>query len=263
MDAPATCEAGSRHKECTVCGAILHTETLPPVSGHTESEWIVDAQATATQTGRRHKECTVCGVSLKTETLPMIAKVVIESVEAKAGRTVRVTMDIQNNPGIIGAILTLEFDSALKLVDVQTGSAWTSLSFTRPSALTSPCNLVWDGVLDADHSNGTLVVLTFELPANVSTNTVYSIRATYSSDNVIDANLESLELEIEDGSITVVNPVGDINDDGSVDVADVVTLRRYLAGGYNVEIDETAADMNNDGSITIADVVLLRRLLVG
>ena len=195
--------------------------------------------------------------------MPILAKLVVENVEAEAGKTVRVTIDIQNNPGIIGALLTIEYDPALTLIGAEAGSAWNSLNFTLPQSFTNPCNFVWDGVSGADHSNGSIIVLTFEIPSDVDAGTVYNISASYTYGNMINENLEAVDLAIENGSITVVNTVGDVNDDGVVDIADVIVLRRYLAGGYEVIIDEFAADMDNDGYITVADVVLLRRLLVG
>ena len=56
---------------------------------------------------------------------------------------------------------------------------------------------------------------------------------------------------------------GDLNGDGSVNLKDVVIMRRYIAGGWNVTIDETAADMNGDGEVNLKDVVLLRRQIAG
>lgn len=263
VDIPASCVYGSQHKECTVCGKILESEVILPVEDHISSEWIVDVAPTATQTGSRHKECTVCGAVLETEVMPILAKLVIENVEAEAGKTVRVTIDIQNNPGIIGALLTIEYDPALTLIGAEAGNAWNSLYFTAPNAFSNPCNFVWDGVSGADHSNGSIIVLTFEIPSGVDVGTIFNISASYTYGNMINENLEAVDLEIENGSITIVNTVGDVNDDGVVDVADVIVLRRYLAGGYEVVIDEFAADMDHDGYITVADVVLLRRFLVG
>ena len=63
-------------------------------------------------------------------------------------------------------------------------------------------------------------------------------------------------------SISVTQLKGDVNDDGVVDVADVVTLRRYLAGGYNTVVNELQSDMNDDGEITISDIIELRRYIV-
>lgn len=261
-DEAASCLPGSQHKNCTECGELVESGEIPPVSEHTASEWVVDIAPTATQTGRRHKGCTVCGAVLETETMPILAMLVIENVEAAAGHTVRVTIDIQNNPGIIGAVLTLHYDSALTLVGAEAGGAWSTLTFTNPSEFSNPCNFVWDGVNNDDFSNGSILVLTFELPAGADVDTVYNISASYTSGNMINADLEAVDMEIVDGSITVIDTEGDVNEDGVVDVADVITLRRYLAGGYDVVIDTVAADMDNDGSITVADIVLLRRFLV-
>lgn len=56
---------------------------------------------------------------------------------------------------------------------------------------------------------------------------------------------------------------GDVNSDGAVNAKDVASLRRYLAGGWDVSIDETVADVNGDGSINAKDVATLRRYLAG
>ncbi len=230
---------------------------------HTPGDWIIDVPATSTSTGTKHKECIVCGRVLETALIPALAKLVIADVEAKAGSTVSVSVDVRNNPGIIGALLTFEFDPALTLVGAEAGGAWKSLNFTRPSELTNNCNFIWDGVTNADYSNGTIIVLTFKVPDGADVNTVYNISASYTSKNMINADLEPMDIEIENGSITVKNPVGDANGDGVVDVADVIVLRRYLAGNSNTLVDVNAADMDNDGYITVADIVLLRRFLVG
>ena len=93
IDTPATATtSGSKHKECTVCGYTMATETIPATGGgeHTHSygsewkndadnhwhecscgdktdkaahdfKWVVDKEATATQKGSKHEECKVCG----------------------------------------------------------------------------------------------------------------------------------------------------------------------------------------------------------
>ncbi|MFR8129359.1 InlB B-repeat-containing protein [[Ruminococcus] lactaris] len=103
IDTPATATtSGSKHKECTVCGYMMATETIPATGGgehthsygsdwkydadnhwhecscgdkadkaaHTAGEWIIDTPATATTSGSKHKECTVCGYMMATETIP-------------------------------------------------------------------------------------------------------------------------------------------------------------------------------------------------
>ena len=103
IDTPATATtSGSKHKECTVCGYTMATETIPATgvgehthsygsewksdadkhwhecscgdkkdtAAHTAGEWIIDTPATATTSGTKHKECTVCGYTMTTETIP-------------------------------------------------------------------------------------------------------------------------------------------------------------------------------------------------
>lgn len=57
--------------------------------------------------------------------------------------------------------------------------------------------------------------------------------------------------------------IGDLNDDGEINLKDVVLLRRYIAGGWNVTLDESVADINGDETVNLKDVVLLRRYIAG
>ena len=103
IDTPATATTdGSKHKECTVCGYTMATETISATGGgehthsygsewkndadnhwhecscgdkkdtaaHTAGEWIIDTPATATTSGTKHKKCTVCGYTMTIETIP-------------------------------------------------------------------------------------------------------------------------------------------------------------------------------------------------
>ena len=40
-------------------------------TGHTESDWIVDQEATKDSMGKRHKECTVCHQVFENESTPI------------------------------------------------------------------------------------------------------------------------------------------------------------------------------------------------
>ena len=66
-------------------------------------------------------------------------------------------------------------------------------------------------------------------------------------------------------SVTVVNAdiFGDANNDGLVNLKDVVVIRRYLAGGWGVIINEVNADVNADSFVNLKDVVLINRFLAG
>ena len=56
---------------------------------------------------------------------------------------------------------------------------------------------------------------------------------------------------------------GDVNNDGEINLKDVVLIRRYIVGGWDVDINEAAADVNHDEAINLKDVVMIRRYIVG
>ncbi len=96
-------EAGSKHKICTECSAVLETQSIPatgPGHAHTWADtysmdathhwkacidcgvypyksfhsavgWIVDTEATATTAGSKHRECAVCGYVVETAVIPV------------------------------------------------------------------------------------------------------------------------------------------------------------------------------------------------
>ncbi len=60
-----------------------------------------------------------------------------------------------------------------------------------------------------------------------------------------------------------VEYVGDVDGDGSITPKDVTKLRRYLAGGWGVDVATEDGDVDEDGAITPKDVTKLRRYLAG
>ncbi len=56
--------------------------------------------------------------------------------------------------------------------------------------------------------------------------------------------------------------IGDANDDGAVNMKDVLVARKYLAG-LNPTINFVNADCNGDGAVNMKDVLLLRKFLAG
>lgn len=62
VDKSATCtEAGSKHKECTICHEILDSATIKAL-GHSYGNWIDEVEATCIKFGTKgHYECSLCG----------------------------------------------------------------------------------------------------------------------------------------------------------------------------------------------------------
>lgn len=74
--------------------------------------------------------------------------------------------------------------------------------------------------------------------------------------------VKAAEITSTTGSSTV-ETVGDINGDGEINAKDVTMLRRHLAGGWGVTVNEEDADINGDGEVNAKDVTMLRRYLAG
>ena len=65
-------------------------------------------------------------------------------------------------------------------------------------------------------------------------------------------------------TVTAVERIsGDADGDGTLTLVDVAQLVRYLAGGWNVEVDISNSDVNADGIVNLKDAALLRRFLAG
>ena len=56
---------------------------------------------------------------------------------------------------------------------------------------------------------------------------------------------------------------GDVNNDGDVNIADVMLTVSYIVGNINDGINKTNADVNKDGSIGISDVMSIVSILLG
>lgn len=55
---------------------------------------------------------------------------------------------------------------------------------------------------------------------------------------------------------------GDLNDNGSVDIADMVILKKWLLGVNTNISDYRTADLSNDGTINTLDLCILKKMLI-
>lgn len=195
------------------------------------------------------------------------ASLTVEEGKAVNGDTVEVKVEITNNPGIMGAVIKVEYDDGLELIDSKSGDAFAGMSMTKPGKYVSSCKFVWDAMdMSSDTvKDGEALVLSFKVSDTVDVGTELGIRLSYADGDVIDSDLNPVNLTIENGKITVVDNFvpGDVNGDTKVDITDVILVRRYLATGYDVSINTDAADVNADGKVNATDVILMRRFIAG
>lgn len=194
-------------------------------------------------------------------TKPTIA---VESKYAAANSSVDIRLNIADNPGVAGAIITISYSSKLTLLSASNGEVFSPLDFTNPGSFANPCNFNWDSESAVATGDGAILNLTFQVSPDAAVNEFLDISVSYKYGDIYDENLNSLMFEFVNGGIAVIDYIpGDVNDDGTVNGKDITLLRRFNAGGYDVTINESAADVNDDGAINGKDVTLIRRYYAG
>lgn len=119
-------------------------------------------------------------------------KTAIISVEGKnaiPGSTVSVNVSIKDNPGILGSVLRVEYDSKLTLTDAKSGEAFSTLVMTKPGKFGSPSKFVWDGqdLAKEDIKDGVILSLTFNVSKNAKEGDELGIKVY--CENAVDTDL--------------------------------------------------------------------------
>lgn len=203
---------------------------------------------------------------VKADTAKKQVTLSVQSQTAKPGATVDVTVDVKDNPGILGATVSLKYDEGLTLTDATAGDAFSSLVLTKPGKMQSPCKFVWDGqeITADDIKDGTILKLSFKVSDTAKSGESYKISVSCGAGDMVDADLNAVDVKTEDGEIGIsAFTPGDLNEDNKINSTDVIMMRRQIAGGYEQTINEKACDVNEDGRINSADVILVRRYIAG
>lgn len=134
----------------------------------------------------------------------------VSDAKGQSGKTVDVTISIKDNPGIVNMRLDVDYDKeALVLAKV------TDLGLlpgeVHSNVLTDmPYCLYWDnGASKTDYTaNGDLVKLTFEVKENAAYGN-YPITVSYKYDepDIINASLEPVKVDINNGTIEIVDVI--------------------------------------------------------
>lgn len=258
----------------TVTVADTTTETVPTTTNKTTT--ITDAPTTTASTTTKKLTTTTSTITETTtttskttttitettttssiETNPVA--IIISNTTATEGENVSIFIDIENNPGVSNAEFDVAFDSeCLEFIDAQSGDAMADTEFS--------CDISEDGTLHISftgegNNSGTMAVLNFNV-LKTPENSKASVTIVDDSTNITDLNGENVEIEVIYNENTESN-AGDVNNDGEIDLKDVVIIRRFIAGGWDVELDTETADVNNDNEVDLKDVVLIRRYIAG
>ena len=197
------------------------------------------------------------------------ANLKVADVYATPGSTVTVAVEIENNPGILGATLTVSWDNGLTLVEGTSGEAFAELTYQAPSRYTNGCNFVWYGSAVKQVKDGKVLLLTFQVEDSAEEAKVYNVTVTYDSRDILDQSYNTVELNVKNGSVRVVTyKPGDVSGDDRINPLDLIQLSQYISDGgktdpdgFNVTINTNAADVNDDDRINPLDLILISQYI--
>ncbi len=142
----------------------------------------------------------------------------VENTTVSVNSEIQVPININQNSGLCGATITVNYDSNLTLSNVVKGEALSTLVMTKPGNMSlNPVNIVYDG-MEEDKTNGIIAYLCFE-PMNTAG--VYDISISYEDGSIVDGSLQPIQVEMTNGKITVTS--SDSGNDSEDDEDDVIT----------------------------------------
>lgn len=208
-------------------------------------------------------------VAIETGTAAYNPTFAVSNVSGFAGETVKVNIYIDGNPGVQAAKLTVKYDaSRATLLDTATlGSVMGGFVPGKETEPGTKAFVFYTTDLHNTVKNGILVTLDFLIEADCMEGEI-PVTVEYAPNDVYDENEENVSFAVQNGSITVVasgnssRVCGDVNGDGEVNQKDITFLIKYLAE-RDVTIVPEASDLNGDEAVDLIDLLTLRRHLAG
>ena len=134
------------------------------------------------------------------ENQPMLT---LTDASGKAGDTVTVKINLEKNPGILGAIFSVSYDSSvLTLTSASNGVTAEGVKYTAPSRFKDPTTFVYDAMDPTWTADGTVLTLTFRIAASAPKGE-YAVTLNYDPYDFFDANGDPIYFAVADATIEV------------------------------------------------------------
>lgn len=130
----------------------------------------------------------------------------VGTAEALPGETVEIPVMIENNPGIIGFLVTVSFDTTLlTLEDAVSESLFSAGAMTLGGSYeTATYNILWENGTGSENAteNGTFATLTFLVDADAPVGDI-PVSISYSAKSTFDIDLNAVTFGTRAGAVTV------------------------------------------------------------
>ena len=166
----------------------------------------------------------------------------VAQASAQPGQKVRLEITLTDNPGLCGLNFQIDYDkSRLTLEDFDCTSETFALG-DWTVGIGEGEKALWLQPDETD-KNGVVLTLDFRIAQDAPQG---EIPVTLTEASGVNAQAELVAVGTSAGSVQVtVGIPGDVNGDGRITSADLLRLRRYLAG-QNIPVETGNADLNAD-----------------
>ena len=167
-------------------------------------------------------------------------KLTVGNITAKPNESVQVPVILTGNTGICGAVIHVKHDD-LVLTNIEQGTALSSLVMTKPGNFkANPFNVTWDG-LEQDTTDGTLVIFTFTAPASSGN---YPIEISYDEDGLVDGDLNSVDVDIVQGMVTVEDDSIAAENIGTFNADNAYTGNSKVATAFKANLNNVSGTLS-------------------
>ena len=231
---------------------------------------VITTQATYTNDGIKTYTCNECK-STYTEIIPKLpitsdtVAMIINDVNATVGKTATMSIHLANNPGITSSRISVHYDNnLLKLINVSYNPIMKgqTLSPNNYEDLNGTAILHWTDGLNDYVGDDIFATLTFEISENAIAGTQSEVGITYNTNDIYNTNGDNVPFAIKSGKITFVDYLlGDVNDDGLINLDDVIKLLRHVSKASIITEPKllAAGEIIEDGVLDLYDVIHLLR----
>ncbi len=193
--------------------------------------------------------------------------VLLDNSKASPGGTAQVKANIVKNPGLSAYKFKVNYDAdVLTPVSITPNAEFGgTFSTNLEDADRTELNVLWYSGNDDVVANGELFTVNFKVNDSTAYGDSSIVSIEYGATDVCDVSGNYIAIYTEDATVSIEEPMsGDIYEDSDVNVYDLILLARYITSLETfTERQEEAADVNNDGLVDILDVIRLSQYLVG